>query len=1523
MDTSVGSLPSTSPTASPEPSPRKPRSASFAESPRSPAKPKGKGKGEGKGQGAGKGKGKPKGKGKGKKKGGAAGGGKDKKAGADPKRAAKKGARRDALDPLAFVSKSFQSGASLAGVDTVLGQVRNNLKRLDKEISIQVQNSKSLGNHIDETKDLIHTAVTTVTALKKEAAQVAGDRDVVVGRARYAGTNHMAKALDGLVHLKDLRHSMNQARYLRDNAQYALITPHLRKQQMLRPFFTKYSDIPVVEKLLTEVDEFQEELLNDILAEFRDSYGKVEGDKDMMAHLAESAQLMDAMGEHAANDLRKWYVDNKKQQLEYYCLTTSAPRPSDLPPWPKELAYLEPEPQQEDEDAIAAAEKAVETAEEAGDDIAVTVAQAEVKDAKQKALENAANAAKATAYAESQPASLDDLTDRYQWLEDEVDEYTGTYMDVFPVAWEVSEAFTKKCCDYLRSFVEGIISETNPLAGELEEFMVRTLEFEEFLSDRYAAAAALLATGGDVSGRTSSVGRTTSMGRTRSGSIRRTGSVVGRGGYQINWNGIISREVERFVDIQMGPEDEQEDESAELGRPRARSEAAGMAGGSVLVPRMPRQTAEGDRVERPMAEPWDLKGDMLKTAAFESLLLCMSPPSFDELDEDAADNIQIMVSEVMRVQLAVSRKAFKRLERHIRLPDQVKDVDLAAVHLAELQGHELEPFLHYRFLLLETHQSQDFDSDKDFCAWFDRQANVFLAGLFWKLENIADANPERRTVQLSNMDTVSVRDAYYEIQALMEEMKEILRKPDMDSELFVDVSKQLESDLECLYSQIDEALAEGAAEGEDTSQATNHVLPLAFPVNVELYTTALLTLFDQEESMWGELKEEAEEMLAVFKFWRPFLNVNDAMHHIAMVRCHFIVYMQCVNAGPDCDRAPEALIAFEGAVARLAEVAESERAAGREPSEEANRYELAVRMDILKAMESRLLNYHQCFDTDSEDATDSVRGEFDVFAAMKFVGLSGKDLAKQRADQAATFIRGSVQRFYARLSKAVDHEAAKGGEEAAAAVGDDDGPLAGMRDLADFLVEEGLLKVVLVAKQFKVYFKKSGTAAVVQLMTDFQADVTARLEPYTEVTEDVSNLLNATRGVLDTLVEMYGDAALDKFDIMSPFQRLVKRELEMQHLKFDKLVVQCMKVEDWSAINDEQCLSSSAVDIFTMLGQSLPMVMESGLLLVEENVSTLVQNVDGMIMKYAMHVLRSCGERAPIAKKKEKKREQLGQNIDNLRDKAHHKAAQAKARRDGGAASAAAGSAVLDRPDQEDQEEVKPEPSYATISTTELCVRINSLMYCLNNIKSLASRLAAELNTEAYVDPLAPEYDPTDRAAADKVPLAGSIMVLDSCIEQLVAYIGAKLVFHDLEDALMLSLYAPRPENCRIEHALGEFDEVMAELYDALPDEGTFKQVLGGIFQCFVEVMSHLLKKGGPERKYKNEDATIFVEDLEVRAPGLCPRARARSHRALTLAWRSRWSRGSSRATRTARRRAWRSTWSRRPRCRCTSSSAR
>ena len=394
---------------------------------------------------------------------------------------------------------------------------------------------------------------------------------------------------------------------------------------------------------------------------------------------------------------------------------------------------------------------------------------------------------------------------------------------------------------------------------------------------------------------------------------------------------------------------------------------------------------------------------------------------------------------------------------------------------------------------------------------------------FWKLETIAELNPEKRSVQLANLDSFSIRDAYYEIQSTLDSLKENLLREDDNTEEFIEITKELEDDLECLYGQIDEAMAESGGGGDDdamdTNQGTNHVLPLAFPLNVELYTTALLTIFDQEESMWGELKEEAEELLVVFKFWRPFLNISDVMHQIAMVRCYFIVYMQCINAGEETERAPDALIAFEGAVAELAKISATVT-----PTDESTRYELAVKMDILKTLETRLLNYHQSFE---EEDMSSVRGEFDVYVAMKagMAGLTRKAQQKVCEGEAVRFIRSSANKFYSRLSKAVDQETALGAVGGADDANpmdedEDDGPVAGMRDLADYLAEEGLLKVVMVAKLFKAYHKKAGTAAVMALTAEYQKDIDARLAPFTEVTEDVANLLNATRNLLNTLTEL-------------------------------------------------------------------------------------------------------------------------------------------------------------------------------------------------------------------------------------------------------------------------------------------------------------------------------------------------------------------------------------------------------------------
>lgn len=91
--------------------------------------------------------------------------------------------------------------------------------------------------------------------------------------------------------------------------QYSRITPQLAIQRAIMPYFGKYKSAPVVEKLLNRCDEFQEDLLNDIMAEFDVSFGKC--DADMLHHLAESAKLMAAMGDGTTEDLTRWYCEKE------------------------------------------------------------------------------------------------------------------------------------------------------------------------------------------------------------------------------------------------------------------------------------------------------------------------------------------------------------------------------------------------------------------------------------------------------------------------------------------------------------------------------------------------------------------------------------------------------------------------------------------------------------------------------------------------------------------------------------------------------------------------------------------------------------------------------------------------------------------------------------------------------------------------------------------------------------------------------------------------------------------------------------------------------------------------------------------------------------------------------------------------------------------------------------------------------------------------------------------------------------
>lgn len=115
-----------------------------------------------------------------------------------------------------------------------------------------------------------------------------------------------------------------------------------------------------------------------------------------------------------------------------------------------------------------------------------------------------------------------------------------------------------------------------------------------------------------------------------------------------------------------------------------------------------------------------------------------------------------------------------------------------------------------------------------------------------------------------------------------------------------------------------------------------------------------------------------------------------------------------------------------------------------------------------------------------------------------------------------------------------------------------DGPLAGMCDLVEFLIDEGVLQIVEAAMQLKPYCKKSADVALAELVTGFKESVTEQLQSYKELDGEVEDLITHTRGLMETLIDLKGDSAM-KFDVMSPFLSLVTKEFEQQQLKFGQV----------------------------------------------------------------------------------------------------------------------------------------------------------------------------------------------------------------------------------------------------------------------------------------------------------------------------------------------------------------------------------
>ena len=737
----------------------------------------------------------------------------------------------------------------------------------------------------------------------------------------------------------------------------------------------------------------------------------------------------------------------------------------------------------------------------------------------------------------------------------------------------------------------------------------------------------------------------------------------------------------------------------------------------------------------------------------------------------------------------------------------------------------------------------DFESKQAMAGWFDRQVAVALAGICQYLS---------RGGKMAPVDDAALGELYSTALQSFDGLKDGVAGSDEEAikgavELLMQVFDNPDFGFAAHMLPTDAA-------GQRSASLLGHAAPLPYPLNAEHYMTLVLATFDPDEV--GLLEPHSSEQLQVLLRHQTRLGLSEQQHQLCMVRCHYLAYLRAVTTdySPNVE---ESLGLLQNAVAEFKAGYE-----GYEQTDVGSELEGSVLSSLLIEVTERLADYHATF-TENELYANTIRGNFELLVELKFAHLESfsKELKKARQAMVLQLTKSSVRTFYRRLADALaatQEEKAEKDIAALEAAGQDydldrngrpqrRGGGAGeeeedegtaLADLAEFLAEEAVIPVIERADQFSPFCAKAPHVAVKELVRCFGSDLKQLVSGFKEMGPAMETLLQSVGLLIDAAAELLGEgAALSKLhkSVVMPFVPLVEKDLRSQRDRFDKLCRQSIENENWSPVNQDSSISSSVYDIFAMIGQQIPVMLGSGLLLDDSIAKQFIRNIDSCVMAYALHVSQGIADPPPVVSRVAKKKRRG--SVDAVADLAR----------------AGSGGEALE---EEDEEAIDDIPGAVAAfeepveETVENCVRLNSLFFAADRVVEFSEQFA-------YAMELDPQTAPDDR------PFAGSLEIVEQCREGALAYVSAKIVCFELAEHFYRGLYVPTPSEARFgPQVLENLEDFMGELVDLVTEPLVFKALLGSILDAVVATTEELLRRGGPTRTYQPTDVAIFYEDF-------------------------------------------------------------
>ncbi|PIA35780.1 hypothetical protein AQUCO_03500267v1 [Aquilegia coerulea] len=624
----------------------------------------------------------------------------------------------------------------------------------------------------------------------------------------------------------------------------------------------------------------------------------------------------------------------------------------------------------------------------------------------------------------------------------------------------------------------------------------------------------------------------------------------------------------------------------------------------------------------------------------------------------------------------------------------------------------------------------------------------------------------------------------------------------------------------------------------------------AYHLNINLYEKLLSSVFDILEE--GQLVEEADEILRVIKMTWATLGINQQVHDALY---GWVLFQKFVETG-ETKLLDNAILEIQKVQLRSEDQKQEAYMSSLVCSIGINGKKVSVSlMDAIFLSiniwcERKLQDYHKHF---SQKAIDFGR----VLSLFTLIGVlaaeeSGDIKLIKPNDKTEVFTRhlkgcieNSIGTTCRRLCHVIDSKKI--------------GPkLAGKHPMA-YLADE----LLLIAEKESIMFSpvlgrwcpEAGLISIKQLHNFYGQKLKPFLDGVTCLSDEVRSVLPAADMLDWKLAQLYYSASsenklhpplrkdLDHYQIGEVCKPIILDWVNGQHAQILEWTERAFDLEDWEPLSFHQRHAASIIEVFRILEEAVDQLFSLKIPLdlthLQSLLSVIFQSLESYLLKMDSQLVDK-NHLFPAAPALTRYKETV---IPTIKKKSIN-------------------TTILD-------DHILNKLKSLTVS--KLCVRVNTLQYIQSKLSTFEDGIKeswALVNErwakEQFLGPLG-DYSSKCRKSVDGLFITFNKIRLyvGDAVNKVCELIGTRLVFWDLRDSFLFTLYRGKVESARLEYSLPHFDSVLDHICTTIIDSLRDPVVLS-ICRASMDGYIWVLLEGGPSRAFLETDIELMQEDLDI-----------------------------------------------------------